>query len=145
MKIKCKIMSAVLTVVFCMTAIIMPISNQIPAWFLNQENVEIVADATFNYTNSDNYIADCLQKGVIDLDTGKPSAQGNVVYKSGMEHEYTYDRVAKEVLNDKVLVGLSSIWNGWSKAASGEFSSITQKELYEALIMDYLRNCAKIN
>ena len=138
MKIKRKILSAVLSATLYLSAIIVPINSQIPFWFSNQENIEIVADATFDYTNADNYVADCLQKGLIDPDTGEALGQGNLVYRTGMEREYTYDKVAREVLDDKALVGLSAVWNDWSAAVSVEFSSVTHKQLYEALIMDYL-------
>ena len=136
MKTNRKILAAVLSVALCMSTVLSPVNSQV--WFSNPVNTEIIADAAFDYTNSDNYVADCLQKGIISLEDGVPSSVGNVIYRQGMNHEFTYDKLAQALMDDKTLWNVSRVWNSWQTAISGDFASISQTQIYEALIMDYL-------
>jgi len=92
----------------------------------------------FPYTNPDNYVADCLNKGIIDPETGKASANGPVVYQSALSHDYTYERLAKALLEDESLLDISNLWTFWNSACNGDFKDLSETQLYEVLIMDYL-------
>jgi len=107
--------------------------------FENLNKIAIIANADFNYTTAEEYVADCLQKGIVSLEDGTPSGD-NIIYRQALNHLYVYDNLAQCLMEDESLVKLSNIWNFWESAASGEFVSAihSEQELYEAVIMDYL-------
>ncbi len=139
MNIKKYAISSLVSGAFCLSSVIAPYTIfSICTINPDQTHPYLEAGAAYVYDNSDNYVADCLQRGIISLEDGSVSALGNVVYKQSMEHEFTYDKLARIVMDDNQLQNLSFVWNSWNAVSSGEFSSLSETQVYEALIMDYL-------
>lgn len=98
----------------------------------------LTASAEFDYTNADNYTADCLSQGLISLETGTATTDP-VVYNSAFSHDYTYVRLANELLDSPGTLIASQTWTNWSDFFSGDFRGITQEETYETMLLSYLQ------
>ncbi len=120
------------------------ISMLIPA---NTEVMTSYAEEPFNllqdYPNSDVYVTESLLHGQIDPQTGE--YQTNSVYKLGKNHKYTYEAIAEASIENPLTAGLSIVWANVTGSLKGEFKNLSQTELYEVIIMDYLMYSENVN
>lgn len=93
--------------------------------------------SAFPYDNASNYVADCINKGIINMEgmaTGTPSISLAIL------HKYTYQNLAEALIDDPLLTFNSTFWKNIRVTLDADFTKLVnwQKDMYIVLIMDYL-------
>lgn len=98
--------------------------------------------SAFPYDNASNYVADCINKGMIDMEgiaTGTPSISLAIL------HKYTYQNLAEALIDDPLLAFNSTFWKNIRVTLDVDFTKLVnwQKDMYIVLVMDYLNYSEK--
>lgn len=98
--------------------------------------------SAFPYDNASNYVADCINKGMIDMEgiaTGTPSISLAIL------HKYTYQNLAEALIDDPLLAFNSTFWKNIRVTLDVDFTKLVnwQKDMYIVLMMDYLNYSEK--
>lgn len=115
-------------------------TNTMITSFANNNNDSSVSD--FPYDNASNYVADCISKGIINMDG---TATSTPYVSLAILHEYTYQNLAEALIDDPLLTFDSAFWKNIGLVLDADFTNCVnwQKNLYIALIMDYLNYSEK--
>lgn len=98
-------MKRLLRLVASLTLIICTLTNTTITSFADTNND--LAVSAFPYDNASNYVADCINKGMIDMEgiaTGTPSISLAIL------HEYTYQNLVEALIDDPLLTFNSTFW-----------------------------------
>ena len=101
-----------------------------------------ISKPVFPYNNASNYVADCIDKGIIDMNGISMSESYSSI---AILYQYTYETITEALINDPVLVFNSTYWQNIGSAIDGDFMKMAnwQKDMYVVLIMDYLNYSEK--
>lgn len=91
----------------------------------------------FLYSDAQTYVADSISRGVIDKEG---NADGASELKIALNHKYTYQLIAEELVEDELLMFNSGFWQNLKKVLSGDLLKLVnwEEELCVLLIIDYL-------
>lgn len=90
------------------------------------------------YNDAESYAAASLINGLIKLETGESS--GNGMYTDAANRDYYYQQLAENLIDKKHVLVASEFWITTSGAISNDFSNLSQTNIYEILLTDYLQN-----
>lgn len=133
-------MKRLLRVAASLTLIICILTNTTITSFADTNNDSSVS--AFPYDNASNYVADCINKGMIDMEgiaTGTPSISLAIL------HKYTYQNLAEALIDDPLLTFNSTFWKNIRVTLDADFTKLVnwQKDMYIVLMMDYLNYSEK--
>lgn len=133
-------MKRLLRLVVSLTLIICILTNTTITSFADTNNDSSVS--AFPYDNASNYVADCINKGMIDMEgiaTGTPSISLAIL------HKYTYQNLAEALIDDPLLTFNSTFWKNIRVTLDVDFTKLVnwQKDMYIVLMMDYLNYSEK--
>lgn len=133
-------MKRLLRLVASLTLIICILTNMTITSFADTNNDSSVS--AFPYDNASNYVADCINKGIINMEgiaTGTPSISLAIL------HKYTYQNLAEALIDDPLLTFNNTFWKNIRVTLDADFAKLVnwQKDMYIVLIMDYLNYSEK--
>lgn len=103
--------------------------------FADTQNDSLVS--AFPYDNASNYVADCINKGIVDIDG---TANSTPYASLAILHKYTYKNITEALIDDPILAFNSTFWKNIGLTLDLDFLKFAnwQKDMYIVLIMDYL-------
>lgn len=133
-------MKRLLRVAASLILIVCILSNASITSFADAQND--LSASTFPYDNASNYVADCINKGIVNMDgsvTSTPYASLAIL------HKYTYQILTEALIDDPLLAFNSAFWKNIRITLDGDFTKLAnwQKDMYVVLIMDYLNYSEK--
>ena len=98
--------------------------------------------SAFPYDNVSNYVADCINIGLVNIDGTVTSTP---YISLAILHEYTYQNLTEALIDERLLTFNSTFWKNIRLTLDADFTELVnwQKNMYIALIMDYLNYSVK--
>lgn len=133
-------MKRLLRVVASLILIVCILTNATITSFADTNNDSSVS--TFPYDNASNYVADCINKGIVNMD-GTVTSTPYVSF--AILHKYTYQNLTEALIDDPLLSFNSTFWKNIRVTLGADFVKLVnwQKDMYIVLIMDYLNYSEK--